>query len=285
MADSSQKRGTQRVDVTLKVQLQYPDRDSFVERFSINVSRTGLFVRARDPAPVGSRVRFEYRLNDESRILRGTGVVRWVRSDASDPMQPPGMGIEFIDLDPASEQLVTHIVATKGEGERAPKRTAGIARKAPASSVTAKAEPLPELDQEEEDLLAGLAEGAAPKKQTPVAPVAPPVEAPTLADEIEVEVEERPAPDQPHTDQPTTEQPFTAKPRTEEPLTEQPFTAKPETEEPPAEQPTSEEPPTGKFAALAPPPDDRAATTDTRNPRPEIGDPGSGSDPRRPASM
>jgi uncharacterized protein (TIGR02266 family) len=159
--DSAQKRGNQRVDVTLKVQLQYPDRDTFVERFSINVSRTGLFIRARDPAPVGSRVRFEYRLKDDSRIFRGTGVVRWARgaAEAKEPDSPPGMGIEFVDLDPPSEDLVSHIVKTRGEGERAPRKS--VATPAKPKTLTAKASRtvLAELGvDEEESLLAGLAE-------------------------------------------------------------------------------------------------------------------------------
>lgn len=120
---SESKRQQQRVEVGLKVNLKYPDRDSFVERFSINVSRTGLFVRAKDPLPVGSRVRFEYRIADNTRMLRGVGLVRWSRGveDSSDE-KPPGMGIEFVDLDPQSEELITHIVATKGDGVRAPRR-------------------------------------------------------------------------------------------------------------------------------------------------------------------
>ncbi|HSI03639.1 MAG: TIGR02266 family protein [Myxococcota bacterium] len=160
MTDSAQKRGNQRVDVTLKVQLQYPDRDTFVERFSINVSRTGLFIRARDPAPVGSRVRFEYRLKDDSRIFRGTGVVRWARgaADAKEPDSPPGMGIEFVDLDPQSEDLVTHIVKTRGEGERAPRKSVAAPAK-PKASARANKTVLAELGaDEEESLLAGLAE-------------------------------------------------------------------------------------------------------------------------------
>ena len=159
MTDSAHKRGNQRVDVTLKVQLQYPDRDTFVERFSINVSRTGLFIRARDPAPVGSRVRFEYRLKDDSRIFRGTGIVRWARgaAEAQEPDAPPGMGIEFVDLDAQSEDLVTHIVKTRGEGERAPRKQVAPPSKARASG--SRSNVLAQLDaSEEESLLAGLAE-------------------------------------------------------------------------------------------------------------------------------
>ena len=39
------------------------DVQTFEERFAPNISRAGLFVRAKDPVPVGSRVRFEYRIS------------------------------------------------------------------------------------------------------------------------------------------------------------------------------------------------------------------------------
>lgn len=147
MADESRQQ--QRVEVGLKVNLKYPDRESFVERFSINISRNGLFVRAKDPLPVGSRVRFEYRLGDNTRILRGVGLVRWIRPvEESSAEKPPGMGIEFVDLDPQSEELVTHIVATKGEGIRAPKRDARRGADDPApkpAAATPKKTALPEV--------------------------------------------------------------------------------------------------------------------------------------------
>lgn len=176
--DSAQKRRQQRVGVTLKVQLKYADRDAFVERFSINVSKNGLFIRARDPAPIGSRVSFEYRLQDNSRVLRGVGIVRWVRTveQARDPEEPPGMGIEFVDLDPQSEELVTHIVATRGEGLRAPRRDGPRAAQGAAASGASVEENAPaallepSLGSEEIAALESLdAEPAPPKAEPAVA--------------------------------------------------------------------------------------------------------------------
>src|SRR5688572_27261318 len=69
-----------RVEIGIKVNLQYGDRATFEERFSQNLSRSGIFIRAKDPPPIGSRVRFEYRLADDSRVMRGVGIVRWRRA-------------------------------------------------------------------------------------------------------------------------------------------------------------------------------------------------------------
>ena len=150
-----------RVNVTFKVNLKYADRPTFVERFAQNISRTGLFVRAQDPLSVGSRVTFDYRLADGTQVLRGTGVVRWVRlpETPQDAAAPPGMGIEFIDLDPASELLVQEIVRQFGEGNRAPKRTKPSAR-LPISGSPSRAGSTPSLDADESSLLDALGDGS-----------------------------------------------------------------------------------------------------------------------------
>ncbi|MEE8409683.1 MAG: TIGR02266 family protein [Myxococcota bacterium] len=160
----------QRVDVRIKVSLKYSDRATFVDRFSQNLSRTGIFIRASLPAPVGSRIHFEYRLSDDSRIMRGVGLVRWSRNkaDAEKAGKLPGMGIEFVDLDPQTEELINHIVSTHGEGERAPQRKRQLAAPKAAVKSIEKAPALDdhELDAEEQSALDSLlAEPAAAKAE------------------------------------------------------------------------------------------------------------------------
>lgn len=150
-----------RVNVAFKVNLKYPDRTTFVERFAQNISRTGIFVRAQDPLSVGSRVSFDYFLADGSQVLRGSGVVRWVRlpEQATEPADPPGMGIEFVDLDPASELLVQDIVQQFGEGTRAPKRARAAPPRPPISGSASRAGGGPSLDADESSLLDALGDG------------------------------------------------------------------------------------------------------------------------------
>ncbi len=177
-----------RADVRIKVSLQYPDQDAFVERFSHNVSRTGMFIRASDPPAVGSRVHFEYRLANGSRIMRGVGLVRWTRPrDQASPGEPPGMGIEFVDLDPQTETLIDHIVATYGDGKRAPQRARP--KVAPKPTLGTGAPPLTladaHLDPEEEDALEVLV-GAKPVRalERPPEPQAPAPEASLALDDV-----------------------------------------------------------------------------------------------------
>ncbi len=142
--------------MAIKVSLRIADEETFVERFSQNISRTGIFVRATEPAPIGSRVHFEYRLADDSRVMRGVGIVRWVRTEAADPDKPPGMGIEFVDLDPQTDELIHRMVSRFGEGRRAPRierRKFRASTQTPIGATPAAAEP---LDPAEEDAIEAM---------------------------------------------------------------------------------------------------------------------------------
>ncbi|MFC1609626.1 PilZ domain-containing protein [Myxococcota bacterium] len=185
MPESSITPGRQRrVDIRIKVNLKYPDRQTFIDRFCQNISRTGIFIRASDPAPVGSRIHFEYTLLDDSRILRGVGIVRWARrpGDSQEPETPPGMGLEFIDLDPQTDELINQIVAQFGEGKRAPRRAKRDAQPPPpplSPSKPAKRLDEAELDPEEENALDALLGGESPS--TP--PTPPPLPGQTIAEQ------------------------------------------------------------------------------------------------------
>jgi uncharacterized protein (TIGR02266 family) len=209
-------RRQRRVDVRIKINLRYPDRETFVSRFSHNLSRTGIFIRASDPAPVGSRIRFEYRLQDDSRILRGAGIVRWARPpEAASENEPAGMGLEFIDLDEESDQLVQQIVGRFGEGSRAPQRrkkqpapvtTPAVAASAPALSLEAAS-----LDREEEDALDALLGGGPSRTAAAESQAADLLVAPTAAPDdlgevelpgVDLHMQAEKQPDEPSDDEP-----------------------------------------------------------------------------------
>src|SRR5688572_23925847 len=84
----------------MRIRLKYADVQTFVEKFAPNVSRQGIFIASRTPKPVGTAVRFELLLSDgKSRLLKGEGVVTWVREfDEKNPTRPHGMGVKFSRL-------------------------------------------------------------------------------------------------------------------------------------------------------------------------------------------
>ena len=89
------------------VKIQFEDQEEPVAVVAANISRSGTFVRTRQPHPAGSRLRFELLLGDELASIQGVGEVVWVRQGELYAVLPAGMGIRFRRLDPDSEDVLT----------------------------------------------------------------------------------------------------------------------------------------------------------------------------------
>src|SRR5258706_13227511 len=103
-------RGQTRVPIDAEVQLEFENFSGFIREVSANLSLGGMFVKTRYLKPVGTIVRFEFRLSDHYRLIRGSGEVVWTRWRDQPPAMPAGMGIQFLDLDAESRSLVNAIV-------------------------------------------------------------------------------------------------------------------------------------------------------------------------------
>ncbi|BDG01572.1 TIGR02266 family protein [Anaeromyxobacter oryzae] len=125
------KRGGGRTAVGLLVKLSYGTVEEFADRFAVNISRGGIFIRSRDPRPVGTPLQFELKLQGGETILRGQGVVRWIQAEdpGAHPPVAPGMGVQFTSLDEASRALVERMVSLKERRGVAP----GVATPAPVA--------------------------------------------------------------------------------------------------------------------------------------------------------
>jgi uncharacterized protein (TIGR02266 family) len=95
--------------VGLLVKLAHKGVDEFASKYATNLSDGGMFIRTREPKPRGTELSFKVELADGQRVLQGIAVVRWTRADG-DPNGPPGMGLEFLKLDPASRALVDRML-------------------------------------------------------------------------------------------------------------------------------------------------------------------------------
>jgi uncharacterized protein (TIGR02266 family) len=155
------RRATDRKSVGLLVKLKHSDVGSFAEEFATNLSPGGMFIRSRSPQPVGTLVKFEVQIAGGVRVLRGTAVVRWVR-DVADAEGPPGMGLQFQELDPVTQALIDRMLELNRAAERA------AAAKAPAAKA-----PATSAEEVEKEM---LAKGLLPA--TPVRPASTPQAAP-----------------------------------------------------------------------------------------------------------
>jgi molecular chaperone DnaK len=120
----SDKRGGERQPVGLLVRLAYGSVDEFVERFAVNMSRGGLFIRTRDPRPIGTVLNLEIRLQTGEAVIKAQGVVRWVQAPDAEPRArpplAPGMGVQFTQLDDASRAVVDRMVSLREKRGLAP---------------------------------------------------------------------------------------------------------------------------------------------------------------------
>ncbi len=111
---SDEKRVARRAPVVLRIKLRYESVDNFIQKFATNLSPGGMFISTRTPKPPGTEIKFELRLADDSQLIAGTGVVRWVQEyDPDNPRRVHGMGVEFTDLDDDSRELVARVIAHK----------------------------------------------------------------------------------------------------------------------------------------------------------------------------
>ncbi len=150
----------------LLVKLAHKGVDEFASKYATNLSDGGMFIRTREPKAVGTELNFKVEIADGQRVLQGIAIVRWTRGE-NNPGGPPGMGLEFLKLDPASRALVDRML---GKG-------ATIAPPAVAPAIPAIASPVPAIvpaTTPSKGLPVAVA--TTPSKGLPAArPIAPPV--------------------------------------------------------------------------------------------------------------
>src|SRR6188508_1545292 len=130
-------RRDMRTPVTLKIKFKSSNLDQFIERYSVDVSRGGIFIRTKEPLPVGTNLKFEFQLQDASSLIAGEGTVVWIREhDPNRTGVAPGMGVKFDKLQPQSQQVLERILTEKskrGDAQMESRFDAGVRASATAS--------------------------------------------------------------------------------------------------------------------------------------------------------
>lgn len=134
MADPNTRQG-KRTPVTLKIKFKSETLEQFIERYAVDVSQGGIFIRTKEPLAVGTQMRFEFQLRDASPLIGGEGTVVWTReNDPSRPAIAPGMGVRFDRLADGSQSVLERILAEKAK--QAPQRPAAETTKPPLFTDT-----------------------------------------------------------------------------------------------------------------------------------------------------
>jgi type IV pilus assembly protein PilZ len=90
------------------VRVDYKTVDELFSEFARNINEGGLFVETEDPPDVGSLVSLEFSIPGSSEPIQVVG--RVVRTGTGERDEPPGMGIEFENLDSQSRELINGLV-------------------------------------------------------------------------------------------------------------------------------------------------------------------------------
>ena len=124
----------------VRLQLRYPDENTFIQRFSANVTRGGIFIASRSPFAVGTVIAFEISLLAGPPMLGGSGKVAWVREfDPEEPQRAHGMGVQFIKIAPGSRPMLDRLLAHKTSlARRTP--MGGVPATAPSQAAEASAQ-------------------------------------------------------------------------------------------------------------------------------------------------
>ena len=89
---------------------EFDSFDQFIQEYVTNISRSGVFIKTREPLPVGTEVNLRFTvIMDDIETIEGIGTV--VRVDAD----PPGMGVVFKQLSSYSQGLIEKLLTAKSQ--------------------------------------------------------------------------------------------------------------------------------------------------------------------------
>ena len=100
------RRITPRADLIVRV--DYQTVDQLFSEFARNINEGGLFVETDSPPEVGTPVELQFKIPGSVEPIQVTGFV--VRLSEGDDENPPGMGIEFENLDDQARKYINELV-------------------------------------------------------------------------------------------------------------------------------------------------------------------------------
>jgi Tfp pilus assembly protein PilZ len=95
---------------------EFSSVDAFINEYVANISHSGVFIRSKDPLPIGTKVALKFTVvMDELETIEGVGEVVRVTQ------RPSGMGVVFVELTDFSQDLVAKLI-TQRAVKKAPKK-------------------------------------------------------------------------------------------------------------------------------------------------------------------
>ena len=99
---------SRRVSERVTINREFESFDAFMHEYVTNISRSGAFIRSKNPLPVGSTVNLKFTvIMDDIETIEGTGEVVRVETD------PPGMGVVFKEIASYSKEIIDRLLSRK----------------------------------------------------------------------------------------------------------------------------------------------------------------------------
>ncbi len=99
---------TRRSEERVTINKEFESFDAFIHEYVTNISRSGVFIRSKNPLPVGTTVNLKFTvIMDDIETIEGTGQV--VRTE----LDPPGMGVVFNEVTSYSEDLIDRLLSRR----------------------------------------------------------------------------------------------------------------------------------------------------------------------------
>ncbi|WP_426752206.1 TIGR02266 family protein [Myxococcus sp. Y35] len=96
--------------VGLVVKLPFATPEEFLAKYGPNVTRGGIYLRARAVKPPGTAVTLDLKLAGGERIIYAAAVVHFVTGQGSQGV--PGMGLRFLNVDAPTRRFLDSVVVT-----------------------------------------------------------------------------------------------------------------------------------------------------------------------------
>lgn len=90
------------------MRVTYATIDAMFSEFTRNINEGGLFIESETPLALEEQVQLQFRLPGLEDPFKVSGRIAWVREPGGDG--PPGMGVEFENLDRDARRKIDEIV-------------------------------------------------------------------------------------------------------------------------------------------------------------------------------
>lgn len=108
------KRKHPRYELSLLVQFRFDTFEDFLAEYASNISMGGMFIRTQEVREEGALIYLQFYLRDGQKFIEGLG--RVVRVVPPGQAEAAGMGVEFVNFDEPSMEVISEICEARRQG-------------------------------------------------------------------------------------------------------------------------------------------------------------------------